>query len=83
MTSRLGPIKRRDFVRKLRALGFDGPEPGGRHEIMTYRNFALAIPSNSEYSPAQHRELLREVGTIFGREITRDEWTRLKIELTV
>jgi hypothetical protein len=28
------PLKRRDFIRKLRALGFDGPYSGTRHQFM-------------------------------------------------
>jgi len=31
---RLGPIKRRDLIRYLRQLGFEGPFSGGRHEFM-------------------------------------------------
>jgi hypothetical protein len=28
------PLKRRDFIRKLRALGFDGRYSGTRHQFM-------------------------------------------------
>jgi predicted RNA binding protein YcfA (HicA-like mRNA interferase family) len=31
----LRPCKRRDFIRKLRALGYDGPFPGGSHQSMS------------------------------------------------
>ena len=44
------PCKRRDFVRRLRRLGFDGPLSGGRHHFMTYKQHRMAIPSNLEYS---------------------------------
>lgn len=30
------PVKRRDFIRKLRALGFAGPYSGTRHQFMTF-----------------------------------------------
>lgn len=30
-----GPIKRRDFIRALRELGFDGPFPGSNHQIIS------------------------------------------------
>ncbi len=32
--SRLGPIKRDAFIKKLKALGFEGPFPGKRHDFM-------------------------------------------------
>jgi len=28
------PCKRRDFIKKVRKLGFEPPEPGGRHHYM-------------------------------------------------
>jgi len=32
----LRPIKRRDLIRYLRELGFEGPYAGGKHEYMGY-----------------------------------------------
>ncbi len=71
------PCKRRDFVRRLRALGFDGPFSGARHQFMVYEQHRLAIPSNVEFSVAQLRMMLREVTDIIGRDITADEWNAL------
>lgn len=31
----LGPIKRRDLIKYLRQLGFDGPFVGRKHQVMT------------------------------------------------
>jgi predicted RNA binding protein YcfA (HicA-like mRNA interferase family) len=31
----LTPCKRREFIRKLRALGYDGPFAGGNHQSMS------------------------------------------------
>ncbi len=31
----LTPCKRREFIRKLRALGYDGPFAGGSHQSMS------------------------------------------------
>lgn len=75
--SRWKPCKRRNFVRRLRALGFEGPYSGTRHQFMVYRQHRLAIPSNAEYSVPQLRVMLREVETILGREIGLAEWDRL------
>ena len=46
--SRWTPCNRRDFIRRLKALGFDGPLAGTRHSFMIYKS--LAIPSKTEYS---------------------------------
>ena len=60
------PVKRRDFIRKLRALGFDGPFSGTRHQFMVWQQHRQTIPTNSEYSVPQLRLLLRQVETILG-----------------
>lgn len=71
------PCKRRDFVRKLRQLGFDGPFSGSRHEFMLYQQYRLAIPSNTEYSVPQLGMMIREVEEIIDRQIAADEWNGL------
>lgn len=75
--SRWQPCKRRDFIVRLRSIGFDGPFSGTRHQFLVYGQRRFAVPSNTEYSVAQLRMLLREVGEIIGREITVDEWNEL------
>lgn len=72
--SRWTPCKRRDFIRRLRILGFDGPFSGTRHQFMVYKRHRLSIPSNTEYSIPQLRMMIREVEEITGKEITADEW---------
>ena len=71
------PLKRRDFIRKLRALGFDGPFSGTRHQFMIYGQHRQTIPTNSEYSVPQLRMLLRQVESILARPISLDEWNSL------
>ncbi len=75
--SRWTPCKRREFIRRLRQLGFDGPFSGTQHQFMAHEHHRLAIPSNAEYSIAQLRMMLREVEGIIGREIAVEEWNRL------
>ena len=75
--SRWTPCKRRDFVQRLKQLGFDGPFAGTRRQFMIYQQHRLAIPSNREYSVAQLRFMLREVEEIIGRQIAIEEWDRL------
>ena len=71
------PLKRRDFIRKLRALGFDGPFSGTRHQFMIFNQHRQTIPTNSEYSLPQLRMLLRQVESILARPISLDEWSLL------
>jgi hypothetical protein len=72
------PCKRRDLVERMKKLGFEGPFSGTRHQFMTLQQHRLAIPSNSEFSVPQLRFMLREVEGILGREISVDEWQRVK-----
>lgn len=71
------PCKRRDFIRRLRKIGFDGPYSGTRHQFMVFRQHRLAIPSNAEYSVSQLRMMIREAEEIIGSEITVDGWNKL------
>ena len=71
------PLKRRDFIRKLRALGFDGPYSGTRHQFMIFGQHRQTIPTNSEYSVPQIRLLLRQVESILARRVALQEWNSL------
>ncbi len=68
--SRLAPVSRREFVRRLRALGFAGPYVGGRHEFMLKeeRRLILPNPHRGDISVALLLRLLEQAG------VTRDEW---------
>jgi len=71
------PCKRRDFIHKLRQLGFDGPYSGTRHQFMIYQQHRLAIPSNAEYSVAQLRMLVSEIELIIEQALSVEEWNQL------
>ena len=75
--SRWTPCKRRDFIIKIKKLGFDGPYSGARHQFMVYRTYRLALPSNSEYSVPQLKMMLDEIESIIGEAISFDEWINL------
>ena len=68
---------RREFIRRLGALGFDGPFSGTRHQFMVFGQHRQTIPTNSEYSVPQTRMLLRQVESILGRPVSLDEWNSL------
>jgi len=69
--------KRRNFIKKLKAIGFTSPEPGGRHFYMRYGAYTFTLPSNQEYSVPQVRTLVKEIEKGIGRKINLDEWERL------
>lgn len=75
--SQWNPCKRRDFIKKLRQIGFDGPFSGTRHQYMLYSQYRLTIPSNVEYSIPQLRMMIRQVEEIIDRQISVDEWNIL------
>ena len=75
--SRWQPCKRRDFIKRLRQLGFDGPYSGTWHQFMVFKNYRLSIPSNAEYSIPQLRMMLNEVEAILERSVTAGEWNNL------
>ncbi len=68
-----GPIKRADFIRYLKELGFSGPYAGGKHEYMVREGQRLTIPNphKGDISKALLAELLRQAN------ISREEWERL------
>lgn len=43
------PCKRSDFVKKLRALGFEGAYSGAKHQFVVFNQCRLTVLSNSEY----------------------------------
>jgi len=71
------PCKRRDFIKRLRQLGFDGPYSGTHHQFMVYERHRLAIPSNSEYSIPQLRMMLNVTQAILGRSVYVKGWNNL------
>lgn len=66
----LSPVSRRELVRKLKALGFSGPYPGGKHEWMRRGGLRLTIPNphRAAIDPGFIRRVLRQAG------ITIDDW---------
>jgi predicted RNA binding protein YcfA (HicA-like mRNA interferase family) len=66
----LKPVSRRELVRKLRALGFEGPFPGGKHDWMGRDGLRLTIPNphGGAIDPGLIRRILRQAN------ITITEW---------
>jgi predicted RNA binding protein YcfA (HicA-like mRNA interferase family) len=67
---RLTPITRRELVKRLRNLGWDGPFSGGKHEFMVRGAMKLPIPNpqGGVLGVGMVSEILRET------EISREDW---------
>ncbi|OHB90830.1 MAG: hypothetical protein A3E19_06790 [Planctomycetes bacterium RIFCSPHIGHO2_12_FULL_52_36] len=68
-----GPIKRKDLIKYLRALGFQGPYSGGKHQFMVKGEITLSVPNPHKGDIG--RELLSRVLRL--AKIDRDTWERL------
>lgn len=71
--ARIGPIRRRELIANLRRLGFDGPFPGGRHEIMTRGTDHAILPNPHQDDIEGHflAWILRQA------RVSPDEWEML------
>ncbi|MGH2544470.1 MAG: type II toxin-antitoxin system HicA family toxin [Ardenticatenaceae bacterium] len=69
----VGPIKRRDLIRYLKKLGFEGPYSGSRHQYMVKTTIRLVLPNphQGDIDGALLARILRQAG------ISRDEWEAL------
>ena len=70
---RFGSISRKDLVRYLRQLGFDGPYSGGKHQFMLKGDLTLRIPNPHQGDIGKEllARLLRQAG------VGKDDWERL------
>ncbi len=62
--AKLTPVSRRELVRRLKALGFLGPFPGGKHHWMQLGSLRVTIPNphGSEIDPGLIRRILQQAG---------------------
>ena len=51
------PCKRREFIKKLKKIGFAPPEPGGSYFYMRHGTYTFTLPSNDEYHPKVKKDL--------------------------
>ncbi|MGH7949512.1 MAG: type II toxin-antitoxin system HicA family toxin [Candidatus Binataceae bacterium] len=72
MSSRLLPCSRREFVRRMRALGYDGPYAGSRHQYMVKSGRGPVVVPNPHGGAEISTDLLSRV--LRQANITRDEW---------
>ena len=70
--------KRRDFIKKLKRIGFAPPESGGNHSYMRHGTYTFTVPSNSEEHNGQSNKkpsspLKRFAGAWFGGQLDRED----------
>lgn len=67
---KIPPCSRAGLIQKLKALGFDGPYPGGRHSYMKKGNYRQIIPNphGGKIDSVLVREILKQA------DISEEEW---------
>lgn len=68
-----GPIKRKDLIRYLKQLGFEGPYSGGKHQFMVKGDIIIRVPNPHQSDIG--RELLGRI--LSQATITKEEWEKL------
>jgi predicted RNA binding protein YcfA (HicA-like mRNA interferase family) len=70
---RFGPTRRRDLIRYLTQLGFEGPYSGGKHQIMVKDDITLRLPNphRGDIGKEFLARILRQA------KIDREEWEKL------
>ena len=65
-------MPRRELIRKLRRLGFEGPFIGKKHEYMRKGNIRIIIPNphGQDIDPGLIRRILKHAG------ISIEEWLK-------
>lgn len=68
-----GPVSRRELVRSLRLLGFEGPFSGGKHQFMIRGDVTVRVPNphDGDIGLGLLARVLRQAG------VDRTEWERL------
>lgn len=69
----IGPIKRRDLIRNLKRLGFDGPYAGGNHQYMIRSQMRVRVPNphQGDIGRGLLSRILHQAG------VPRNEWEQL------
>jgi len=73
--SKLIPVSRRELIRRLNKLGFEGPFPGSGHSYMVREHLYAKIPNphrGEEIGACLLAEILRRA------KISREEWLSSK-----
>jgi len=68
----LGPLSRKELIRKFTVLGFTGPFSGGKHQFMIKGSHKIRIPNPhaGDINVSLLKEILRQAG------ISSKEWEK-------
>lgn len=67
------PISRRELIRRLRSVGWQGPYPGGSHMVMMKGSRRITIPNphRGDIDWSLTKQILAQAG------IDREQWDKL------
>ena len=67
---KLSPVSRRELIRRLQGLGFEGPFSGGKHPQMRRGTLTLIVPNEhqGDISVGLLVRILKQAG------VAREEW---------
>jgi predicted RNA binding protein YcfA (HicA-like mRNA interferase family) len=74
---KMKPIPRRELLRKLKQLGFEGPFPGGKHDAMRRPGDQAKVPiprddaKSREIGVELQKRIMKEIG------VSLKEWLAL------
>lgn len=71
MLNRLAPVSRKELIKRLAKLGFEGPYVGSGHEYMIWGALRVKLP-NVHRSQDISVDLLARI--LRDAEISREEW---------
>lgn len=71
MSNKLVPVSRRELIRRLRILGFNGPFKGSDHDYMVRGETRVTIPNLHKGRDIKVRLLMQ---VLKEAEIDRDDW---------
>ena len=71
---KLGPIRRKELIKYLKLLGFEGPFSGGNHEFLQREGLKVWVP-NPHHGEGIGRNFLRRI--LRQAEISESEWEKL------
>ncbi len=66
------PVSRRELIRRLRVLGWEGPFPGGKHAAMRHLFTGIKTPLPNPHRGDLDWSLVKRILGQAG--VTREEW---------
>jgi len=70
---KITPVSRKELIKKLKILGFEGPYKGAKHMFMIKGNIRLTLPNphRKDISVSLLMKILKQA------EISREDWLKV------